>query len=149
MKLFIKMTATCLGLGYFPVAPGTLTSAVIVLMYKFFLFRLSWPLYLLVFALLFLLGVYASHRYSVSLKKEDPRSAVIDEAAGQLLALFLINPSWILCAASFVLFRFFDIIKPFPIKQVEDFPKGFGIMLDDVVAALFAGILLNLYLLLK
>ena len=149
MKLFTKMTATCLGLGYFPVAPGTLTSAVVVLMYKFFLFRLSWPLYLLVFASLFLLGAYASHRHSVSLKKEDPRSAVIDEAAGQLLALFLIHPSWILCAASFVLFRFFDIIKPFPIKQVEDFPKGFGIMLDDVVAALFAGILLNLYLLLK
>jgi phosphatidylglycerophosphatase A len=149
MKLSIKMTATCLGLGFFPVAPGTLTSAVVVLMYKFFLFRLSWPLYLLVFALLFLLGTFASHRYSVSLKKEDPRSVVIDEAAGQLLALFLINPSWILCVASFVLFRFFDIVKPFPIKQVEDFPKGFGIMLDDVVAALFAGILLNLYLILK
>ncbi len=149
MKLAIKMTATCLGLGYFPIAPGTLTSAVIVLIYKFFLFRLSWPFYLLVFALLFILGAYASHRYSVSLKREDPRSAVIDEAAGQLLALFLINPSWILCAASFVLFRFFDILKPFPIKQVEDFPKGFGIMLDDVLAALYAGILLNLYLLLK
>lgn len=149
MKLFAKMTTTCLGLGYFPVAPGTLTSAMVVLLYKFFLFKLSWPLYLLVFVLLFLLGAYASHIYSKSLKKEDPRSAVIDEAAGQLLALFLVNPSWTLCASSFVLFRFFDIVKPFPIKQVEDFPKGFGIMLDDVVAALFAGILLNLYLLLK
>ena len=145
----MKMTATCLGLGYFPVAPGTLTSAIVVLLYKFFLFRLSWPLYLLIFAFLFLIGVYASHIYSKSLKKEDPRSAVIDEAAGQLLALFLVNPSWILCTVSFVLFRFFDIIKPFPIKQVEDLPKGFGIMLDDVVAALYAGILLNLYLLLK
>jgi len=149
MKLFVKMTATCLGLGFFPLAPGTLTSAVVVLLYKLFLFKLSWPFYLLTFVFLFLLGIYASHIYSKSQKKEDPRSAVIDEAAGQLLALFLINPTWILCASSFVLFRFFDIIKPFPIKQVEDFPKGFGIMLDDVVAALFAGILLNLYLLLK
>lgn len=149
MKLFVKMTATFFGLGHFPIAPGTLTSAVIVVMYKFLLFRLSWPLYLLIFTFLFLTGAYTSYRYSMSLKKEDPRSAVIDEAAGQLLALFLINPSWILCTASFVLFRFFDIMKPFPIKQVEDFPKGFGIMLDDVLAALFAGILLNLYLLLK
>jgi phosphatidylglycerophosphatase A len=148
MKRFARLTATCMGLGYFPVAPGTLTSAVVVLLYKLILFRLTWPLYLLLFVFLFLLGVYVSHTYAESLKKEDPRSAVIDEAAGQLLALFLIDPSWILCAASFVLFRFFDIVKPFPIKQVEDFPKGFGIMLDDVVAALFAGILLNLYLLL-
>jgi phosphatidylglycerophosphatase A len=149
MKFFAKMTATCLGLGFFPLAPGTLTSAFVVLLYKFFLFRLSWPFYLLIFVFLFLLGTYASTIYSKSQKKEDPRSAVIDEAAGQLLALFLINPTWILCTSSFVLFRFFDIVKPFPIKQVEDFPKGFGIMLDDVVAALFAGILLNLYLLLK
>jgi phosphatidylglycerophosphatase A len=149
MKLFAKMTATCLGLGFFPLAPGTLTSAVVVLLYKFFLFKLNWPFYLLIFVFLFLLGTYTSHIYSKSQKKEDPRSAVIDEAAGQLLALFLINPTWILCTSSFVLFRFFDIVKPFPIKQVEDFPKGFGIMLDDVLAALFAGILLNLYLLLK
>lgn len=148
MKRFARLTATCMGLGLFPVAPGTLTSAVVVLLYKLLLYRLTWPLYLFLFVFLFLLGVYASHTYAESLKKEDPRSAVIDEAAGQLLALFLIDPSWILCAASFVLFRFFDIVKPFPIKQVEDFPKGFGIMLDDVVAALFAGILLNLYLLL-
>jgi phosphatidylglycerophosphatase A len=149
MKLFAKMTATCLGLGFFPLAPGTLTSAVVVVLYKFFLFKLSWIFYLLMFVLLFLLGTYTSYVYSKSQKKEDPRSAVIDEAAGQILALFLINPTWILCASSFVLFRFFDIVKPFPIKQIEDFPKGFGIMLDDVVAALFTGILLNLYLLLK
>ncbi len=145
----VKMAATCFGIGYFPVAPGTLTSAVVVLLYKFLLYRLSWPFYLLVFVIIFLSGTYASHVYAQSLRKEDPRSVVIDEAGGQFLALFLIDPSWILCAASFVLFRFFDIAKPFPIKQVEDFPKGFGIMLDDVVAALYAGILLNLYLLIK
>ena len=102
-----------------------------------------------IFFLIFFLGVFVSDVYSRNLKKEDPRSAVIDEAAGQSLALFLLNPEWFLCLASFILFRFFDIVKPFPIKQVEVLPKGFGIMLDDVVAALYAGILINFYLLLK
>ncbi len=149
MKIFTRLTATCLGIGHVPLAPGTVTSAFVVLLYKFFLHKLSWPFYLLLFFLLFLLGVYVSNVYARALKKEDPRSAVIDEAAGQLLALFLLSPQWTLCVASFVLFRFFDIVKPFPIKNIEDFPKGFGIMLDDVVAALYAGILINLYLILR
>lgn len=149
MKIFARLTATCLGIGHFPLAPGTVTSAVVVLLYKFFLHKLNWSFYLLLFFLLILLGTYVSNIYASALKKEDPRSVVIDEAAGQLLALFLLNPQWIICVASFVLFRFFDIMKPFPIKNVEDFPRGFGIMLDDVVAALYAGILVNLFLILR
>ena len=148
MKTFSKVTATFFGAGYFPVAPGTLTSAVIVLLYKFILHRLSWPLYLILFFVLFGLGTFVADIYSRMVKKEDPRTVVIDEAAGQFIALFLLSPQWTLCAASFLLFRFFDIAKPFPIKRVETFPRGFGIMLDDIVAAIFAGILLNLFLLL-
>ena len=148
MKSFSKITATFFGVGYFPVAPGTMTSAIIVLLYKFFLHRLSWPIYLLLFFVLFALGIIVSDVYSRMLKKEDPRTVVIDEAAGQLIALFLLSPQWSLCAASFLLFRFFDIVKPYPIKRVETFPGGFGIMLDDIVAAIFAGILINLFLLL-
>lgn len=140
--------ATFFGLGYFPVAPGTLTSAIIVLLYKFFLHRLDWPIYLLLFFVFFALGVYVSDVTSRMLKKEDPRTVVIDEAAGQFIALFLLNPSWALCAASFFLFRFFDIIKPFPIRRFETFPGGLGIMLDDIAAAIFTGILINTFLLL-
>jgi len=147
MKLLSKITATFFGVGYFPVAPGTLTSAIIVLLYKFFLYRLSWPVYLILFFVLFALGTFVSDVTSRMLKKEDPRTVVIDEAAGQFIALFLLSPQWTLCAASFVLFRLFDILKPFPIKRVETFPGGFGIMLDDIVAAIFAGILINLFLL--
>lgn len=149
MKLFAKVFATFFGAGYFPLAPGTLTSAIVILLYKYLLHKLSWPVYLLMFILLFILGIWVSDVHSRMLKKEDPRSVVIDEAAGQFLALFLLSPQWILCLASFVLFRFFDIVKPFPIKKVEEFPRGFGIMLDDIVAALYAGILINLYLLLR
>jgi phosphatidylglycerophosphatase A len=148
MRIFSKITATFFGLGYFPFAPGTLSSAVIVLLYKFFLHKLSWPIYLVLFFFLFILGIFVSDIYSRMLKKDDPRSVVIDEAAGQLIALFLLTPQWTYCAANFILFRIFDIVKPFPIKRVETFPRGFGIMLDDLVAAIFAGILINLYLLL-
>lgn len=148
MKLFSKITATFFGAGHFPLAPGTITSAIIVLLYKFILHRISWPYYLLLFFLLFILGTYVSDVYSRLLKKDDPRTIVIDEATGQFLALFLLSPHWALCAANFVLFRLFDIVKPFPIKHVEKFPRGIGIMLDDIVAAIFAGILVNLYLLL-
>ena len=148
MKLFSKITATFFGVGYFPMAPGTLTSAIIVLLYKFFLHRLSWPFYLFLFFVLFALGTFVSDVYSRMLKKEDPRTVVIDEAAGMFIALFLLSPQWTICGATFILFRFFDIVKPFPIKKVETFPGGFGIMLDDIVAAIFSGILVNLFLLL-
>ena len=148
MKLFSKITATFFGVGYFPIAPGTLTSAIIVLLYKFFLHRLSWPVYLFLFFVLFALGTFVSDVYSRTLKKEDPRTVVVDEATGQFIALFLLSPQWTICGATFILFRFFDIVKPFPIKKVETFPRGFGIMLDDIVAAIFAGILINLTLLL-
>lgn len=147
MRSFVKIAATFFGAGYFPLAPGTVTSAIIVLLYKLFLHKLSWPVYLFLFFVLFALGVFVSGAYSRIMKKDDPRTVVIDEAAGQLIALFLLSPQWALCVASFLLFRLFDIVKPFPIKQVETFPRGFGIMLDDIVAAIFAGILINLYLL--
>jgi phosphatidylglycerophosphatase A len=148
MNTFSKVTATFFGVGYVPLAPGTITSAIIVLLYKFFLYKLSWPVYLLLFFLLFVLGTFVADVYSRMVKKDDPRTVVIDEAAGQFIAMFLLGPQWTLCAASFLLFRLFDILKPFPIKKVESFPGGLGIMLDDIVAAIFAGILINLFLLL-
>jgi len=148
MNTFSKVTATFFGVGYVPLAPGTITSAIIVLLYKFFLYKLSWPVYLLLFFLLFVLGTFVADVYSRMVKKDDPRTVVIDEAAGQFIAMFLLGPQWTLCTASFLLFRLFDILKPFPIKKVESFPGGLGIMLDDIVAAIFAGILINLFLLL-
>ena len=149
MKRLSRIISTCFGIGYFPLAPGTLTSFVVVLLYKYYLFRLSWPLYFGFFVLTFSAGIYISGRHAKDLNKSDPRSIVIDEAAGQILALFALNPTWFLCLLNFFLFRFFDIIKPYPIKKVETFRGGWGIMLDDFVAAVYAGILINVYLLLK
>ena len=153
MKSLSKIIATFFGVGYFPVAPGTLTSLIVVLLYKFYLHSLSWPFYLLLLFFLFSVGVFTSTKYSLEIKKHDPRRIVIDEAFGQLLVLFQIGESWgtgwLPLLSCFFLFRIFDIIKPFPIKKVETLPDGWGIVMDDLVAAVYAGVIINLYLLLK
>ncbi|HDZ26788.1 hypothetical protein LCGC14_0652820 [marine sediment metagenome] len=153
MKSLSKIIATFFGVGYFPVAPGTLTSLIVVLLYKFYLHSLSWPFYLLLLVLLFSVGIFTSTKYSLEIKKHDPRRIVIDEAFGQLLVLFQIGESWgtgwLPLLSCFLLFRIFDIIKPFPIKKVETLPDGWGIVMDDLVAAVYAGVIINLYLLLK
>lgn len=149
MKLLSKIISTFFGLGYFPVAPGTLTSLLVLLAYKFYLFKLGWPLHLLIIFLLFLVGVYTSSKFESDLSKKDPRKIVIDEACGQLLVLFRMSDAWFPILSSFILFRFFDIAKPYPIKKVETLPSGWGIMMDDLVAAVYAGVIVNLYLLLK
>lgn len=148
MKLASKLIATFFGLGYFPIAPGTLTSFIVVLIYKFFLYKSTWPLHLIIFFFLFFIGTFTSSKLSSS-KNKDPRSIVIDEAAGQYLTLFQLGSSWFPLLLCFFLFRLFDIIKPIPIKRIEEFPKGWGIMLDDVMAALYTGIIIQVYLLLK
>lgn len=153
MKSLSKIIATFFGVGYIPVAPGTLTSLIVVLLYKFYLHSLSWPFYLLLLFLLFLVGIFTSTKYSLEVKKHDPRRIVIDEAFGQLLVLFRIGESWgtgwLPLLSCFLLFRIFDIIKPYPIKKVETLPLGWGIVMDDLVAALYAGVIINLYLLLR
>lgn len=149
MKVISKIVATCLGFGYFPLAPGTFTSLIVVLIYKFSLHKISWPLHLLIFFLLFCVGISTSSRLSSEWKNKDPRKIVIDEAAGQYLALFQLNPTWFSLGLSFFLFRLFDILKPFPIRRVETFPEGWGIMLDDLVAALYAGIFISIFFLIK
>jgi len=149
MKFISWLLSSVFGIGHLPIAPGTWTSLVVVLVYKLVLYRLAWFYFLLVIIGVFLVGVITSSVTSSQLRKKDPRTVVIDEAAGQLLPLFMLSPEWLLLAISFFLFRFFDIVKPFPIRKIEKMSSGWGIMLDDVVAGLYTGIILNIYLLLR
>jgi phosphatidylglycerophosphatase A len=149
MKYLWRVLATFFGLGFFPVAPGTLTSLVVVLIYKFWVHGLAWPVLLLILLALLILGTLAASFYSAELQKDDPRCVVIDEAAGQLLVLLLVVPEWTFLLAGFLLFRFFDIVKPFPIRKAEALPAGWGIMADDVLAALMAKLLLHIFIYLK
>jgi phosphatidylglycerophosphatase A len=146
MNLLSKIISTFFGVGYFPLAPGTLTSLIVVLLYKFYLHTWSWPFYLMLLFFLFIIGTITSTQYSSDLKNKDPRNIVIDEAMGQALLLFHLGGAWFPLILSFLLFRLFDIVKPYPIKKIENFPKGWGIMMDDIAAAVYAGVLIRLYL---
>jgi phosphatidylglycerophosphatase A len=97
-----------------------------------------------------LLGLWAAGRAAMHLQKKDPQIVVIDEVAGQLLtyvglavgAMFAVN--WQYLLAGFILFRAFDIWKPFPARLAESFPGGVGIMADDWIAGLYAALALAL-----
>ena len=149
MKFMGRVIATFFGLGFFPFAPGTAASFAVVLLYKFFLVPLPWLYILVLFFLLGILGVVSSASYSSEIGEKDPRSIVIDEVCGQLLALILVPATWTALGLSFVLFRFFDIVKPWPITKSEKLPGGWGIMADDAAAGAAAKALLHLFIYLR
>jgi phosphatidylglycerophosphatase A len=135
--------ASGFGSGLSPLAPGTAGSLAALLPY-YFLRELSLPLYLLVIALAFALGVWASEKIVRRLQLDDPGVIVWDEFVGQWIALIAAphDGRWIV--AGFVLFRFFDVLKPWPVSWADRRIKGgFGVMFDDVLAAIFALIVLQ------
>jgi phosphatidylglycerophosphatase A len=146
MKYAWRVIATFFGLGLFPIAPGTLTSLAVVLLFRYGIHGLGWPVLLLIFLAVLVLGTFAASFYSSELKRTDPGRVVVDEAAGQLLVLALVPPEWIFLIAGFLLFRFFDIVKPFPIRRAERLPSGWGIMADDILAALMAKAVLHAFI---
>lgn len=136
--------ATCAGAGYFPFAPGTAGSAVgllVVVLLGLIHFAPPWPSVILMVLAgsMFGLGVWAAGIAEKFFKRVDPGPVVIDEVVGQFIT-FLWRPHapWKLLIAGFVLFRVFDILKPFPAGRAEHAPGGWGIMLDDVVAGVYA-----------
>lgn len=140
--------ATCGGVGYFPVAPGTAGSAVgvgLVAALGALDAVQPWSRLLLILLSLsiFLVGVWAATGAEKFFGKTDPGHVVVDEVAGQLLT-FVAQPdaSWKWLFAGFILFRAFDVIKPFPARRAERLPGGWGIMTDDMVAGAYSAVLL-------
>jgi phosphatidylglycerophosphatase A len=139
------------GVGFIPGAPGTYGSAVGVGLYLLVQsagvpasFRVTFTL--LVIAGVTLAGVWAATRVEKLLGRKDPGVVVADEVAGQLIAfLFVpINAGWWAILAGFVLFRLFDIWKPYPIRRLEMLESGLGVMADDVLAGIYAAIMMSL-----
>ena len=136
--------ATCFGLGRFPFAPGTFTSAIATLC-AIPLVLLGWKPLLIGICAASALGVPACGTYSRSTRIYDPSDCVLDEVAGQWLALFPVavairGQDWLPYIAAFLAFRIFDIWKPWPVWWAERIPGGAGIMADDLVAGVYAGI---------
>jgi phosphatidylglycerophosphatase A len=136
--------ATVAGTGYFPYAPGTAGSAVslaLIAAFDAIPFSQAWHsgLLCLTASSLFLLGVWSAGLSERFFGRKDPGHVVIDEVVGQIIP-FLFRPhvSWKFLLAGFGLFRLFDILKPFPARRAERLKAGWGIMIDDVVAGVYA-----------
>lgn len=130
------------GSGLAPFAPGTFGTLAAIPLYLLMV-QLPWMAYLLLTVAAFFLGIYLCNRASHHLGVHDHGGIVWDEFVGLWITLFLVPNEWPWLLAGFVLFRFFDVVKPFPIKWLDKKVKGgFGIMIDDVIAGLFAWIIL-------
>jgi phosphatidylglycerophosphatase A len=147
MRSLSGVLATFFGVGLVPVAPGTVASAAAALIFKLALHDLAWPFYASLVGLIFFSGVAASAVHASEIGRPDPGRVVIDEVCGQLVALAFLPAGWLPVGIAFALFRFFDIIKPWPIRKLEKLPGGWGIMADDVGAGLAAALLARLALL--
>jgi len=143
MRFVARLIATGFYTGYAPKAPGTAGS-----LFGLFLYWAipgSKSVYSLIgIALLFFMGVWAAYLVEKETKVHDNQIIVIDEIVGMLITVALFGKSLIWLAVGFLLFRLFDIIKPFPVKASEKLPHGWGVMMDDVVAGIYSALCLRL-----
>lgn len=149
--LFPKMIATSFGAGFLPVAPGTWGALVgIILWLPFYLWCPGSPALVATVAGILFFAIAGTWASSVSEKYwgKDPVVACVDETVGQLISLLPlcggeeVAPWWTIIV-SLALFRFFDIFKPLGIRRMEALPRGYGMMADDVLAALYSLIILE------
>lgn len=134
-----------LGSGLAPAAPGTLGSLVALALWLAFLqLQPGLPLQLLVLAAAIAACIWAAGWAARQMALKDPGCIVSDELAGQWLALLVVPLAWPWWLAAFVLFRLFDIVKPWPLPALERLPGGWGIVADDLMAGVYAAAILLL-----
>jgi len=146
--LWASLIATFFNIGYGRPGPGTWASVATVLLWvglaRYASPDLRFVLAILIAIIVTLIGIPAATRMARSLGQGDPSVVVIDEVAGQMIALIGAAIDWKSMLAALILFRVFDITKPFPLRRLEHLPEGTGIMLDDVGAGLYALALMEL-----
>ncbi len=144
------MIATFFGIGHLRPGPGTWGSLATVLLWAALAHNLApglrTPVAVALAVLVTLIGIPAATRVARGAGKKDPQFVVIDEVAGQLVALIAVPFAWKSFLAGFILFRAFDIVKPPPVRQLEAIPEGTGIVLDDIAAGLYALVVVHLFL---
>src|SRR5258708_2601802 len=144
------LIATFFGVGYLGPGPGTYASVAAVLLWwgASHFVPAPWllPVEIGLAVAITLIGISPSTVVARESGRDDPGFVVIDEVAGQMIALIGVPLHWKYLLASLILFRVFDIVKPFPLRRLEKLPEGTGIMMDDVGAGLYALALLQAYL---
>jgi phosphatidylglycerophosphatase A len=144
MNHFFLFLATGFGVGYSPVAPGTLGTLIAILIY-YFLSEIPSPLYEITLIGFFFLSVWVSENAERLFGKKDDQRIVIDEIIGFLITMLWVPKTIRFVMIGFFLFRVFDILKPFPIRRLEKrFKGGFGVVLDDVAAGVYVNVVLQI-----
>ena len=162
IRTFNYLFVTCFGIGSFRFAPGTITSLVttIFLFSLFHIVDLSINIILIVLLLIFVYSFYAVSEYIKDNEDKDPKEVVIDEFIGQSIPIYIYEISHetiknsqeaiLLYLYIFILFRYFDIKKPFPVNYIDKkFKNYFGVILDDVVAGLYVVLTLIIFMVIK
>lgn len=144
LEITLKNIATLGFIGYLPIAPGTWASALGVLFFVIFNISLSFLFLLICF--ITVIGITSSTLAERLIGQKDSRHIVIDEFLGYLISVFSLPNNYIILISAFFLFRFFDILKPFPIRIVEKkFKGGLGIIMDDILAGFYSNLILQGY----
>ena len=141
-RKIIHWIATCGPVGHLKFAPGTVGSLCGLLLV--FTIQNNPIFSIVLLGFVFLIAVWASGVVAHDLGDKDPSIVVIDEVCGILVSFLWVPISWPRLLVGFLAFRFFDVVKPEPVRSLERLPNGFGIVLDDVMAGFYANILLQL-----
>ena len=162
IKILNYFFVTCFGIGSFRFAPGTITSLIttIFLYSLFHIIHLSNNTIFIILFIIFIYSFYAVSEYIKYSENKDPKEVVVDEFIGQSLPIYLYEISHGTAKDSqeavlfylyiFILFRYFDIKKPFPVSYFDkNFKNSFGVILDDVVAGLYVVLTLIIFMIIK
>ena len=162
IKTFNYLFVTCFGIGSFRFAPGTIASFIttVFLFSLFHIINLSNNVVLIALLFIFFYSFYAVDEYIKNNKNKDPKEVVVDEFIGQSIPIYLFEiahgtiknsqESALFYLYIFILFRYFDIKKPFPVSYIDKkFKNCFGVILDDVVAGLYVVLTLIIFMVIK
>jgi phosphatidylglycerophosphatase A len=146
VDLVARLVATVFGCGYSAFAPGTVGSAAGLLLF-WPMATAAWPWQAAASAVLFVVGSLAAGRVARQVNRTDPGIVVVDEVVGQWVTLTALPFTPFTAGLGFLLFRVMDIVKPWPARDLEGVPGGWGIMADDVAAGVYANLVVRVGLL--
>ena len=145
----VRFIVTFFYIGHAKIAPGSIASLVTTLIFYFFAKHLISYLFILIILITSILAFFAVSIYTYKLSEKDRSEIVIDEVIGQSIALLPLllfeqtnPPQLFMCIISLLFFRFFDIVKPYPINKFDKMNNSFGVIFDDILAGIFSALLL-------